>query len=253
MKIAVVTFAIWLGMLVLGPLAFGQAAASASGATVPAATAASFQQRYNDTFIGHPELLSGTEYVDYTRRYHQRKGFPFFLLADPQQGSVYYNDHYFGNQHLTYDVVLDQLVLEYPGTPFRLRLVNEKVRAFALNNHQFVRLVADSTAGTIIRTGFYEVLTEGPVRVLARRAKRLQEQLGQAHIDVEFIPTDKLFLKKNGQYYALNKKTALLRLLADRNKEVQKYVQAHKLKFQKKRFEASAVELARYYNGLPPQ
>ena len=175
------------------------------------------------------------------------------MAPDLQGGSVLYNDHFFGNQQLAYDVVLDQVVMQYPGTPYKLRLVNEHVRSFAIGSHQFVRLVADSVAGSAVRTGFYEVLTEGRVQVLARRAKRLQEQLEQTYIDVEFIAGDKLFVKKDGHYYSLTKKKALLSLLADRSKDVQKYVQVHKLKFGKKRFEGSAVELARYYSSLPPQ
>ena len=235
------------------PLVFGQAGPSV-GNPAPAATAvAAFQERYNDSFTNHPELLSGPEYVNYTLRYHQRTGFPFFLAPDLQRGSVSCNDHYFANQLLAYDVVLDQLVLQYPGSPYRLRLVNDKVQGFTIQDHQFVRLTADSTAGNSFRTGFYEVLTEGRAQILARRAKRLHEQLGQSYIDVEFLTGDKLFLKKDGHYFPFTKKKNLLSLLADRGREVQKYVQAHKLKFNKKRFEASAVELARYYSSLPPQ
>ncbi|MCI1188571.1 hypothetical protein MON38_14165 [Hymenobacter sp. DH14] len=211
------------------------------------------QQRYNESFANPAELISGPEYVDKTLRYHHREGFPYFLLPDPQAGSVYYNNHAFGNQQLAYDVVLDQVVLQFPGSPYRFRLVNENVRSFTVGDHRFVRLVADSASGSVIRTGFYEVLAEGSAQVLARRAKRLQEKKGQDFIDVELIPTDRLFVRKAGRYYPINNKNALLRLLADRTKDLQKYVQTHKLKFSKKHLEASTVELASYYNGLPPQ
>lgn len=44
-----------------------------------------------------------------------------------------------------------------------------------------------------------------------------------------------------------------MRLLSDRNQEVRKYIQEHKLRFRKAQFEANTVELARYYSTLPPQ
>ena len=231
------------------------AGSPALGQTPPAGPIAKLQQQYNNSFTNPAELISGPEYVDKTLRYHHREGFPYFLLPDPQPGSVFYHNHAFGNQQLAYDVVLDQVVLQFPGSPFRFRLVNERVRAFTIGDHQFIRLVADSAAGSVIKTGYYEVLTDGNVQVLARRAKSPQEKRGQQFTDVEFLTVDRLFMKKDGRYYAVGGKKALMRLLAgqSKEKEVQKYVQAHKLKFNKKHLEASAVALARHYNELPSQ
>ena len=74
---------------------------------------------------------------------------------------------------LRYDLVLGQLVLRVPPGVTEMYLVNEKVVRFALGGHTFVRLVADS-AGSPAPTGYYDLLVEGPMRVLAARHKDVQ-------------------------------------------------------------------------------
>ena len=240
-------------VLVLGSLLPGLAAqaqlASPEARLASAVTAA--RQRYTESFGGHPQLYNGPEYVDYARRYHARTNHQFFLTPEMQPGSVHYNGQLFGNVRLTYDVVRDQVVLAQPTSPLTLSLINENVRGFAINDRRFVRLRADSTAGGVIRTGYYEVLADGRAQLLARRAKRQQEQIVQGFVDVEFIPTDRLYLQKDGVYYAAGRKAAVLRLLADHGKEVQQYVQERHLSFKKARFEVSMAQLVSYYNGLP--
>lgn len=197
-------------------------------------------------------LYSGPEYVDYAMRYGARVGHQFFLVPEPQPGSVVYNQQPFDNLLLRYDVVLGQLVLNQPTSPLTLRLVNEKLARFTVDGHRFERLQADSTAG-LLTTGFYEVLADGPVRLLVRRAKRLQERIENRMVKAEFIPTDRLYAYKQGRYYALNSKSAVLQLLADREPEVRAYQRQHKLKLRRKLFENVTWALITYYNQLPPR
>ncbi|SHK06165.1 hypothetical protein [Hymenobacter psychrotolerans] len=237
-----------LGLLACGFVAKGQAGAEPEPAL--AASVAAAQQQYDASFTAHPQLYNGVEYADYSRRYHARTGHQFFLSAERQQGSAFYNEHHFLNLPLSYDLVLDQLVLQQNSNSLLLRMVSEKVRYFDIGSHHFVRLVADTTKGNVLRTGFYEVLQQGRVQVLAQRAKRLQEQLKDRNTDVVFIPADRLFARKDGVYYAVRSKGAVKRLFADKAKEVQAYMQTNNLRLSKAQFESTLVELTRYYNTL---
>ncbi len=239
----------FLGMLALSLHAFGQTPAPDGLVSAAVETA---QKQYNNSFVGNPQLFSGPEYVDYAQRYHTRNGHQFFLSPEKQAGSVYYNNQYFADLHLAYDVVLDQVVLSQPGSPLALRLVNERVRYFTVNNHHFVRLVADSSGGTVIHTGFFEMLLDGTVQVVAKRAKRLQEHIAQPYINAEFTSTDRLFIKKAGTYYPINKKSAALRLFSDHSKEMQDYLKQQKSAFRNAPLESIIVQLAGYYCTLPP-
>lgn len=232
--------------LTCGSVARGQAAPEG----VLAASVAAARLQYDASFEVHPQLYNGAEYADYSRQYHARTGHQFFLSTERQQGSALYNEHHFLNLPLSYDLVLDQLVLQQNSSSLLLRMVSEKVRYFYIGNHYFVRLVADTTKGKVLRTGFYEVLQQGRVQLLAKRAKRLQEQLKTHNTNVEFTPADRLFARKDGIYYAVRSKGAVKRLFADKAKEIQAYMQTNKLRLNKAQFEDTLVELTRYYNSL---
>jgi hypothetical protein len=237
-----------LGLLVLGRPALGQMAAPPFDV---AAAAAGAKQQYANAFLSHTVLYSGPEYFDYSKPYHACTGHQYFLVPERQLGSVVYNQHAFSNVLLSYDVVLDQVVLSPPQSPLTLRLINEKVDRFSIGPHRFTRLVADSASRNVIRTGYYEVLVDSTVQVLAKRSKRMQEHISQMSIDVEFIPADRLFIRQAGRYYAVASKSSVMHLFADHSKEMQKYSQEHKLRFSKAQREASIVQLVAYYDSLP--
>ncbi|WP_157540999.1 hypothetical protein [Hymenobacter aerophilus] len=199
-------------------------------------------------------LYNGPEYVNYAMRYAVQTGHQFFLAPEPQPGSVFYHHQPFDNLQLRYDVVLDQVVLTQPTSPLTLRLVNEKLDRFTIAGHRFERLrAADSTASGLPATGYYEVLAEGPVRLLARRTKRKQERIEGRVVRAEFIGNDRLYIHKAGRYYAVNSKSAAQKLLADRESEVRAYMRQNKLKLKRKQFERDLTQLTAFYNQLPPR
>lgn len=238
-------------LLVLSPAAFSQPGVPARELSASVAAA---QQPYARALTPHPKLVNGPEYVDYAKRYAVRTGHPFFEWPEVQAGSVYYNEHLFSGVRLAYDTVLDQLVLMPPNSPLTLRLLSEQVQSFTIQGHRFIRLVADSASAKVIHTGFYEVLLDSSaVQVLAKRTKRLQEHINQRVVEAEFSEADKVVLKKDGRYYAIGSRASVVRPFADRAKEMQQFLQAHKLRFNRTQREASAVRLAAYYSGLPPR
>ncbi|WP_210514301.1 hypothetical protein [Hymenobacter terricola] len=250
MKFLRTVAAVLFCLLALSPSAFSQLAAPEADVSVAVVAA---QQQYGRSFNGLPQLFNGPEYADYAKNYRERNGFQFFMWPEKQLGSVDYNGYTFPGVRLAYDVVLDQVVLSPANSPLALRLINERVRAFSIADHRFVRLVADRSTSNVIGTGFYELLLDSTVQVVAKRAKRLQEHIVQQYIAVEFVPNDRLFIKKEGRYYPVASKSSALHLLADRSKEMQKYLQERKLKFNKAKREASIVQLATYYCSLPPR
>lgn len=235
-------------------LAWGQPAAGQDAASrLLAASVAAARQQYAVAFASHPQLINGPEYADYAQRYAVRIGHQFFLSAEKAPGSVRYNGLPFTDLQLAYDCVLDQVVLQNTASPLSLRLISENVEEFVVAGHRFIRLVAPA-APAPISTGFYEVVLDGPVQVLAKRAKRMQRRVAQGNVTVEFTPTTKLFVRKDTLYYPVSRKRELVKLLADRNEEVQHYMRRHKLPFTKDAREQTIIQVARYYNSLlPPQ
>ena len=242
-----IIFSILLNVVALSHSAFGQA--PSPGMVLSASTAAAHKD-YAVAFKANSQLFSGPEYVDYSLRYHVREGHQFFLTTEIQPGVANYNNHNFNNLQLQYDLVLDQVILHQPGSPLMLRFIDENVRSFAVGGHHFTRLVADSTSNNVIRTGYYEVLLDSTVQVLAKRTKRLQEHIVLPNVNVEFTATDNLFIKRAGRYYPVAGKSSVTRLFADHGKEIQHFIQEHGLKFRKASRETDIVALAAYYCSL---
>jgi hypothetical protein len=249
MKTICTFFLALLGGLALSQPAFSQSASSEADV---AASVAAAQQQYVASFTLHPQLWNGPEYLDYAQLYHTQTGHQFFTWPKSQPGSAHYNDHYFPGLLLAYDVVREQVVLSHPDNPLTLRLINEKVSAFSINGHRFIRLVADSSSAKVIHTGFYEVLLDSTaqVQVLAKRTKRLQEHLHSPNVDVEFTQADKLFIRKNGTYFPVSSKSSVTRLFSDKSKEIQAYIRDHALNFSKAQRETTIRILAGYYSSL---
>jgi hypothetical protein len=249
MKAFCTVFAV-ASLFACGRPAHGQSVAPAADSSLLATAVAAVQQQYTASFADQPQLYNGPEYADYSRRYNARIGHQFFLTPDKQAGSVDYNGHHFPNIQLAYDVVRDQVVVPVAGSPLTLRLVDEHVRAFAIGSHRFVRVVADSSTGPDVRTGYYEVLADSCVQVLAKRSKRQREQLKERATDVEFVVTDRYFVRKAGLYYPVSSKATAVRVFADHSREVQQFIREQNLQFGKEQLDASLVRLARYYCGL---
>ncbi|MCR5887850.1 hypothetical protein LRS06_08670 [Hymenobacter sp. J193] len=215
-----------------------------------AASVSQLQQEYTQAFPINSQLYNGPEYVDFAKRYRQNIGHQFFLSPEKAAGSVHYNDHYFPDLQLVYDILSEQVILQQPTNPLRFRLVSEKLREFSVAGHRFIRIETDSTNQKVVQTGFYEVLEDNTLQVLAKRAKRMQEHVNQGQKYLEFVETNKLFIKKSGVFYSVSSKGSVTRLLADRSKEIQKYIRDNKLKFNKNTRESDIIQVVRFYNSL---
>jgi hypothetical protein len=241
-------------ILLLLLLAYGRPAAGQSGpAPGGAASAGLLAQQYFASFASYPLLFNGPEYADYAKSYRTASGHQFFIWPEWQNCSIVYNDHAFAGLTLSYDIVLDQVVLQQSAVPLTFRLANGLVRSFTLGEHRFTWLTADSlTAGTL-STGYYEVLLEGPATLLARRIKKIHERKYATYVDASFEQADQLFLRKAGTYAPIETKGAVLAAFADHGKEIQKYIQSNRLSFKENRRVADILQVVRYYNTLSAQ
>lgn len=246
MKTTVTFFS--LVLLLLSQFAIAQSVPNDTTLVTSAIT--QFEKQYSAIYPVHAQLFNGPEYIDYSKHYFKSTGHQFFGIAEKQDGSIYYNNQYFTGLQFTYDVVLQQLVLLHPTTPLYLRLINEKAEYFTLGGHHFTRLVVDSLSNKTLSTGFYEVLVDSKVTLLARRSKQMQEKIEGNAINAEFILANKLFLKKDGAYHSVYNKNSALKILSDRSDDLKKFSSSKKLKFKKAYREPSIVQLVEYYCSL---
>jgi hypothetical protein len=239
----------WLILSALAPYqAVAQIVGSSDSLAVATAVAAATQQ-YVQKVQPESVLFNGPEYVN--RNPPTTIGHPFFGSADPQPGTITYRSAQFQGVPLNYDLALDQVVLSYPGQVATVQLVPEQITAFSLGSHQFVRVLADSTAKSAAPIGFYEVLLPGPVSLLARHTKRVERTTVQQNLRLEFRQSDQLFVRTASTVAPVDNLKDVLNLLPAHKTEVQRYARQQQLRFSAAQREASFLSALRYYASLP--
>ncbi|WP_205503328.1 hypothetical protein [Rufibacter psychrotolerans] len=194
-------------------------------------------------------LFNGPEYVDYRRLY--REGHQFFLQDQKATGAVHYDGDWYQEVPLLYDVVTDEVVLVKNGVLLQ-KLVSEKLTAFLLQGHHFVRHVApDTAAAATLPTGFYDLLHDGPTQLLVKR-KKLKEHVVEDNREVEkYKPDDKFYIQKDNRYHQVKTGKSVYRVFQDKKKELKKHARSQKLKFRRQR-EQAILALVIHYNSLNP-
>jgi hypothetical protein len=196
---------------------------------------------YNRATKKQAQLYEGNEYIVHNYRI---KVHPFFVSDSLQTGTVAYNGAFYTDVAMLYDIVRDEVAIQRPGAPYRIRLHSERISSFSIGNHRFARLVGDSTVG--VRTGFYQLLYDGSVKALARRIKTIHEDISSGQYKADFVEEDRYFILKNGTYYPVKSKRALLRLFPEQASALQKYLRANRIKFKQQREEAITAVVRQY-------
>lgn len=213
-----------------------------------AAASHRLSQQYTSGRSGELGLYNGPEYLDYLRSNTQ--GNPFFAYDNAQPATLVYAGHTYPNVLLRYDLLRGQLVLAPPGSARQLRLVNEQVASFTLSGHSFIRLVVDSSAGSPVRTGFYDLLVEGPVRLLAAHRKVRQSSSRAEGVQSEILARDEYFVYKDHRYYPVSKGADVVRLFPQNKAALRQYMRDNNLNFRPEGREQALAALVRYQATL---
>ena len=212
------------------------------------------RQRYATALEAESRLLTGTEYVDYTKP--RTKGNQFLLpdtaRVSPVMSTIVYQDITYSNVPLLYDIRFDQVVLADTSGGPRIQLLANNIEQFTMADRQFVRFVPDSAALALLPTGFYEVLLAGRASVLVRRTKKIVDESSMQKISYRYQTENRLFARQGTSAVSVTNLKSLLRLLPDHKAELSKYARSNRLSFGKDQREASAVALLGYYNTLAP-
>jgi hypothetical protein len=203
---------------------------------------------YHQYLSPQTSLYNGSEYVDYA--YTITEGIPFFETSLFNIGSVEYNSMLYQNVPILYDEVLGEVVIQDTYGRGKIILNTEKVTAFNLLNHHFVRLSPDSTGKSPIRTGFYDVLYQGNISVYRRQFKKILETITVSEgIRRTISIQDGYFIKKGTVYYVVSNKHDVLNITTDKKKEVQQFIRKNKLNIRKGK-EVALIKIAAYYDQL---
>jgi hypothetical protein len=217
------------------------AQSTASDTTLLASTVRAARQRYA-AVAPAGRLVNGVAYENNRPAYVT--GRPYFQSNDPQPGTLDYDGQHFAGVQLLYEQVLDQVLLYGPAQAGPVQLIRQKVGAFALVGHHFVRLPADSAG--VLAEGFYDLVIDGPAQLLVKRAKKLEATTGGYGLKGEYEEVTRFFVQRHAHFYEVNTIKQALAVLADKKTEMQAYARGNR--FDSK--EASLTALVRQYNTL---
>lgn len=200
---------------------------------------------YNPFIEKQSRLYNGIEHQGYSFKI---KGHAYFIQKELTTGTIVYDGLAFTNVQMGFDLLKEQVIVQHNNSFTKVGLVSEKVKEFTLQNHHFLRLIADSLSGSPIITGFYDEAYKGRLTVLIRRTKWIEETV-KDELEREFISLDLFFIQKGGTYYPIRNYKGLLAVLKDRSKEVKQYLRKNRIKY-RKGAENAIVKAVVYYDSL---
>jgi hypothetical protein len=198
---------------------------------------------YNRYIFGQSRLYNGSEYRDFFSKNDEH---PFFGVDDWAFGDILYDDEYYKDIPLFYDIYHDKVITEHILNGSKLELISEKVARFSFAGHNFVRLQEDEAKA--ISTGFYDLLYDGDTKVYCRREKLLRRKVESHDILETFDERNRIFILKSGIYYPVRKKRSVLDVLEDKKSELKSYMKDNTIAFKADR-EKAIVQLAKHYDS----
>lgn len=239
-----------MGLLLVTLITFtGNAQQNISPDSLVQKTAAQNLEAYfNKAVKQQSKLFNGAFYEFYLPRI---TGSAYF--KDSQEftkGSVVYDGFLYEDVPLLYDLYRDVLVSVFYEGNFKFNLISEKVTEFKIDNHHFVYLDKglDSTK-SVGRTGFYDLLHKGRIKIYSKRTRLLQEATDARYARQFFVPKNFYYVEKDKTLYSFSSLGSFLSLFKKERSEMRKYLKKNEIRY-KDNPERAMVLLANYYDTL---
>jgi hypothetical protein len=201
---------------------------------------------YNHFTDGNAPIFNGPQYIYYI---FKMEGSPYFVTGNYSKGWVEYNRQVYNPVSIFYDIERNQLVLLNADSLSNIVMHNEFIDSFHLSGHTFISLKEDFKQN-LYNTGFYDLLYNGHVQLLARRIKAVEDKIVGSELIRIFYTRDHFYIHKAGIYYLVSNKKDVFRLLADKKHEIKKMMRKKHLKLRGKTFESSLEEVTAFYDQI---
>ncbi|HET6766395.1 MAG TPA: hypothetical protein VFH08_03315 [Chitinophagaceae bacterium] len=197
----------------------------------------------------------GVESAIYNGRLHYPyasviEGTAYFHSADWQKGNVIYDNIFYENILMKYDLVADQVIVianEMTGTS--ITLFSPRIKAFSFSGFRFVYLNENKNK-SFVPAGFYHLLAEGRINALSKTTRIITEKIEAGQINRKFEEKKAYYILKGGQYYSIKNKSELLNTLREHNKAIQNLLKTMRLNYRKNPMQ-TIIAAVEFYNRQP--
>ncbi|ULQ51309.1 hypothetical protein [Flavihumibacter fluvii] len=175
-----------------------------------------------DTISRNSLLYNGVEYTKKVNYFNENaffKGEEFFT------GDVHYTGNLYKQVQLQYDCIDDLVLLKDPLRARRMVLIKEKVDAFTIEGHHFIKLEWLGEKGE-----FYEQLYKGKRTVLVQWKKNIVRDMT---LQERYILVKTIYLLEGKNLTRITKASDLTNLMGDKKRKVQQFYRENNLSFKR--------------------
>jgi len=175
--------------------------------------------------------IAGSQSVLYTgktQKEHPRiTNHPYLIDAQYTKASLSYNQVIYPEVLLRFDLSRDELVVQSPG--FRnVVLFPENVDFVELHGRHIIYFYRDSLPNSP-STGFYILLYSGNCKVMQKQTAKFM--VNRNSYEQYYELTTNFYLCKDDVYYTIGSNRKLLKVLQPYNKELKRFISAHRWRF----------------------
>jgi len=202
---------------------------------------------FNAKISHQSRLFNGSPFEEY---YYNVVGSANFQdLTTFSVGWLVYDGVRFDSIPMMYNLHQEKLLL--PLTEFtKYSLVNEKVSDFHFNDHHFQYIHILDTTKTSVRSGFFDVLYNGQLKILAKRTKGIYQKIeNQTKLFFLFSSKTSYYLKRDEKWDVITSQSSLLNYFKDKKPALESYIKANKIKYKKDPERAMSL-IAQHYETL---
>jgi len=204
----------------------------------------SFVQGYLSDTKEFAILYSGKTVVPYDRPFANH---PYFESGVYVKGTLCYNHVVYPDVYMRLDLYRDELSVFFAAKPYHIVLEKEKFKYAILNGSTIVLSVGENDSNSkflvLLQDGTYPVVRKYKLSIYEDR------QSDSRFIIRSFRTQTQYAVYINGVPYTVKNKKSVLKLFADRKKELNEFAKQHKLDFSRQP-EQSIIALVNHYEML---
>lgn len=191
------------------------------------------------------------------RRYYNsygkfgNNGHACFLKNNYAGGNIVYDGLTYSDVRIKYDLIQDQLIILHFDKMTAVTVESQHVDSFSLLNHTFVHIRTDDTKPAINgpEPGYYDLLYDGKIDLLAKRTKAITEKVTETMVESSVSQEDKYYLFRDSVYTEIKSKKNLLKLLRSTQGQNQQFIKANHLNFKRDK-ENALIELVKFHDSI---
>jgi hypothetical protein len=142
---------------------------------------------------------------------------------------------------LLYDSQADWVITFHPIHKQKILIKSEKVDQFELQDGAEFRNFKGNESYTHHRNGFYEIIADGGIKVLAKHHKELKPVKDLGEFTKVFVAYEDFFYWYDGKFESVSRKSQAIKLLGLEKKEAKQALKASRLDFKRNMRQSLAI------------